>query len=164
MLKILVLGCGHKRFPHAVHLDMNPNVKPDVVWDLLKYPWPFEDNRFKTVICHQILEHIWIQGDEEGFFKLWKEIWRICRNGARIMVEIPYCMHDIAYSDPGHKSFWSMETFGFVSKKVYKHNKDKNTMMTQYDIDFDFDTISKAYMVNEAREKVMLQVELGVRK
>ena len=139
MKKILVLGCGLKRYPHAIHVDINPEVNPNIVWDLNKYPWPFEDNRFKNIIAEHILEHIWVQGDVEGFFKLWKEIWRICKNDAEINVEVPYCMHSLAYSDPGHKSFWGREIFLFVSKKEYERNRKMKSMMTQYNIDFDFD-------------------------
>ena len=32
--------------------------KPDVVWDLNKTPYPFEDNSFDIVIANHILEHL----------------------------------------------------------------------------------------------------------
>lgn len=139
MKKILVLGCGFKRFPRATHLDINPDVKPDVIHDLTKYPWPFEDNQFKSIIAEHILEHIWTQGDVEGYFKLFREIWRICKNGAKVIIKLPYGLHPEAYADIGHRSFWTPSTFKFISKQEYKNAAKIQNAMSQYGIDFDFD-------------------------
>lgn len=138
MKKILVLGAGLRRIPHAIHVDINPKVNPDVVWDLTKFPWPFEDNTFKNVIAEHILEHIWTQGDVEGYFKIFREIWRICRNGAKVVCETPYAFHEIAYADIGHRSVWVPALYKFVSKREYKDAKERGTAMSQYGIDFDF--------------------------
>lgn len=154
MKNTLVLGSGLKRFSEAIRLDINPRVNPDVIWDLNNYPWPFEDNRFKFIIAEHILEHIWTQGDVEGYFKLFREIWRICKNGAEVNIELPYGLHSIAFSDPGHKSFWVSDLFAFVSKKEYERHRKKKSMMTQYDIDFDFDIKSaKLFYVSERKDE-----------
>lgn len=165
MKKILVLGCGLKRFPHSIHLDINSEVNPDVVWDLMKYPRPFEDNRFKSIVANHILEHMWVHGDEKGFFKLFREIWRICQNGAEINIEVPYGLGTFAFCDPGHKSFWVPILFSFLSKKQYKRARETKNMMTQYSIDFDFD-IKNITLVAEKQGQppMFLRVVLGVIK
>jgi len=154
--KILVLGAGLRRFPGAIHLDINSATNPDIVHDLMKYPWPFEDNRFKSIIAEHILEHIWTHGDVEGFFKLFREIWRICQNGARIICEMPYAGHTIAFDDPGHRSFWTPTLFYFVSKKCYQKAKEKNSKMTQYGINFDFDLESATLIAEKQGQTPMI--------
>jgi len=163
--KILVLGCGLKRVPHAIHLDINQEVNPDVLWDLTMYPWPFEDSRFKSVIAEHILEHLWKQGDVEGYFRLFREIWRICKNGARVICEMPYGMNSLAFCDPGHISFWVPGLFQFLSKKVYKKARETKNMMTQYSIDFDFN-INKRILISskEGEPPTILRAELEVVK
>ena len=167
MKKILILGCGMRRLPHSIHVDINPKVNPDVVWDLTKYPWPFEDNRFKTIIAEHILEHIWTQGDVEGYFKLFREIWRVCENGAQVICETPYAMHTLAYADIGHRSFWIPATYNFISKKEYKNNAEMKTKMSQYGIDFDFDIEKVMLLSFKGRENegsAVLKVVLRVIK
>ena len=146
--KTLVIGCGLKRVQGAIHLDINPDVCPNVVHDLNKYPWPFEDNKFKNIIAEHIIEHIWKQGDAKGWFKLWKEVWRVCKNGAKVMIESPYAVHPLAYSDPSHISFLTETMFLFLSKKVYARARKTKNMMTQFDIDFDFD-IEESILVKD---------------
>jgi len=146
-------------------LDINQEVNPDVLWDLTMYPWPFEDNRFKSIIAKHILEHLWTQGDVEGYFRLFREIWRICKNKARVMCEMPYGMHPLAYCDPGHISFWVPTLFSFLSKRAYKKAKETKNMMTQYSIDFDFNIVKlKLISEREGEPPMLLQAELEVVK
>ena len=58
--KVLNIGCGYNQYKHknVVNVDAFDICKPDVVWDLNKTPYPFEDNSFDIVIANHILEHL----------------------------------------------------------------------------------------------------------
>jgi len=78
-MKILDLGCGNKKYEieeaQVVGVDVNPNSVADVIYNLNKFPWPFEDNEFDEVICQDILEHL------ENIPTVMAEIYRVLRGG-----------------------------------------------------------------------------------
>ena len=80
----LILGSAGKSFDDAVTLDIDPVHKPDVVHDLNIVPLPFNDNSFKKIVCHHVVEHL------EGLSKLMAELHRICRPEGIIYIEVPH--------------------------------------------------------------------------
>jgi SAM-dependent methyltransferase len=56
--KVLNLGCGKLKIPNALNLDKNPEVNPDIVYDLEKLPLPFKDKEFDVVFAFDVIEHI----------------------------------------------------------------------------------------------------------
>ena len=80
----LVLGAAGAKHPEAITLDIDPRHSPDVVHDLNKTPWPFRDNRFRSVICHHVLEHL------DSIGGPMEELHRICERGGEIYIEVPY--------------------------------------------------------------------------
>ena len=52
-----------KEWDNLTTLDLNPDHKPDVVWDLNNIPLPFEDSAFDEIHAYNILEHVGRQGD-----------------------------------------------------------------------------------------------------
>ncbi len=58
-MKILKLGCGNKKIPNAVNVDIDKKFRPDVVFDLNK-KWTFaKKNEFDVVIANHIIEHLY---------------------------------------------------------------------------------------------------------
>jgi len=47
---VLDVGCGRYKIPKAIGIDRCKFPEVDVVHDLDKYPWPFEDNAFDREI------------------------------------------------------------------------------------------------------------------
>ena len=92
----LVLGSAGTPTPDAITLDIDPQHKPDVVHDMHKCPWPFQDNQFKEIICHHILEHL------NDLADVMNELHRICRPDGCIYIEVPH--HSSWYANtPDHK-------------------------------------------------------------
>ena len=59
---------GHEQFTHVTRLDINPDHKPDIVWDLRQHPLPFENDSFDEIHAYEVLEHLAMQGDYKFFF------------------------------------------------------------------------------------------------
>ncbi|MCC7500441.1 hypothetical protein IT396_01405 [Candidatus Nomurabacteria bacterium] len=98
---LLNLGCGFKKYPGYINVDSAPECQPDVVWDLEKTPWPWEDSSVDEVKLEHTLEHL---GETTAaYLNIWKELYRICKNGAVIDITVPHWNHENFAHDPTHK-------------------------------------------------------------
>ena len=117
----LNIGCGNDVKKEYVNLDSVKQPGIDVVHDLEKFPWPFKGNTFEEVYASHILEHV------DDLLKTMKEIHRICKNGAKIIIRGPHFSCGVSYRDPTHKRFFSYFTFEhFCSPKEYYARKESN--------------------------------------
>lgn len=87
-------------------------MNPDYTVDLNKGLLPFETNCVDAIIAHHILEHI---GD--NFLLLMKEIYRVCKDGAIIDIEVPHHRHENFFGDPTHVRPITVEMLKKFSKK-----------------------------------------------
>jgi len=81
----LNLGCGLDKKLGCINLDVRRDVNPDVVWDLERYPLPFQSNQFDEIIAKDVIEHITFRKTEA----LLKELYRILKHGGRIYIQVP---------------------------------------------------------------------------
>ncbi len=105
--KTLHLGCGPNKQPNSLGLDSNKNVKPDIIHNLDKFPYPFGNNQFNTIIAENIVEHI------ENIPRFMEEIHRICTNGAKILITTGHFSGIDTFTDPTHKHFFTSRTFDY---------------------------------------------------
>ena len=96
----LNLGCGYNKYEGYVNVDSAPECKPDTVWDLEKTPWPWKDSSVDEIKLEHVLEHL--GQTTERYLAIWKEMWRVCRNGALIDIKVPHWNHENFYHDPTH--------------------------------------------------------------
>jgi ADP-heptose:LPS heptosyltransferase len=99
MLK-LNMGSGRDYRHGWINVDKYPNSKPDIVWDLEDFPWPFSESSVDYVLFNHSLEHI--AGTSELFIGLVKELYRVCKDGATVEINVPSPDHDDYYGDPTH--------------------------------------------------------------
>jgi len=96
----LNLGCGQNKQAGYVNADREPAVQPDVVMDLEKFPWPFEDDSVDEVLAFHVLEHV--GATPELFIRIMQELYRVCRKGATVRIAVPHPRHDNFFDDPTH--------------------------------------------------------------
>ena len=139
MRKELLVGCGRawdkrvwqgdrKEWEGRVTLDINADHKPDVVWDLMQFPYPFDDNTFDEVHAYEVLEHTGAQGDYKFFFKQWSEFWRIMKQDGLFFGTVPQVGTVWALGDPSHTRVVQAENFVFLDQQIYKDGVGKTAM------------------------------------
>ena len=104
---VLEIGCGRKKTPGAVTVDINPRLQPDVVWDLNQIPYPFQESSFDEILCSHVLEHL------ENLVRVMEELHRLGRPGSIIRIHAPYFTSVNAYHDPTHRHFFTSRTFDY---------------------------------------------------
>lgn len=128
MRKELLLGCGsrtkkdlfienRKEFECLTRLDINPDHKPDVVWDLKDHPLPFSDNEFDEIHCYEVLEHLAYQGDFKFFFAEFSEYARILKPNGLFFASVPRGMW--IWGDPSHRRTIQEESLIFLNQDEY---------------------------------------------
>lgn len=115
----LNIGCGTDIKEGFVNLDKDKFPGVDVIQDLDKFPYDLKDNTFSEVHCHQVLEHV------DDVFKTMNEIWRVCKNGAVVYIDVPHFSGLNAVTDPSHKHFFSSRSFNFFEKGKLGNYFDK---------------------------------------
>jgi predicted SAM-dependent methyltransferase len=95
----LNLGCGYRKLNGFINVDSDPECLPDKCFDLTSANWPIKDNSIELVMAQHILEHL--EGTQP-YLTFWKELYRVCKNGATIQIEVPYWKHENFFHDPTH--------------------------------------------------------------
>ena len=54
----LNLGSGNEIKDGFINVDFKQNKGVDIVHDLNKHPWPFENDTFKEVFAENVIEHL----------------------------------------------------------------------------------------------------------
>ncbi len=104
-MKILDVGCGTNKFEGAVGLDNNPRTGADVIHDLGKVPYPFEDNEFELVVSRHAIEHV---PDVMAFIE---ELYRITKHGGKINLVTPHYTNPDWATDPTHRNHFNSYSF-----------------------------------------------------
>ena len=74
--------------------------EPNILHDLEKFPYPFEDDSIDEIILSHVLEHL---GQHPDIFNsIIKELYRVCKNRAIININVPHPRHDDFLGDPTH--------------------------------------------------------------
>lgn len=121
-LKILDLGCGTRKRPGAIGLDINPATGADVIHNLEVLPYPFVDDRFEEIYVDNVLEHL---TDVIGAME---ELHRISKPQALVKIIVPYFRSRWAFIDPTHCHFFTTGSFSYFDpnslvSKIYPYSK-----------------------------------------
>jgi len=126
----LNLGCGNDIRKDCINLDKHYLSGVDVTHDLDKLPLPFSDGQFDEILAKDVLEHV-------DYIPLLKDLLRIMKPGAKLTVFVPHWTSTNMYTDPQHKHFFAIRTFGFFCKESpYLKSVDRS-----YYTDFHFSSL-----------------------
>jgi SAM-dependent methyltransferase len=106
--KTLHIGAGRKKIVGAITLDINPRHKPDVVWDLNDFPYPFAGSEFDIVVCEHVIEHL------REVISVMEELHRVTRPGGRVIVRVPHFSSLNFNTDPTHIHAFSSRSFDYL--------------------------------------------------
>lgn len=74
-------------------------------------PWPWAEDSIDAIWCSHFVEHI---PDLVGFMA---EMYRVCRDGAEVVIHHPYQFHVRAWQDPTHVRALNEISFFYYDKK-----------------------------------------------
>ena len=112
---VLDLGCGRKKWPGSLGVDISSDTDADVVHDLDEFPYPLDDGAFDQVLMQDVLEHV------REPIRVMDELHRVCRPGARIHIRTPHFSSMLAYSDPTHRHYFSAEAIRTLAEPRFAH-------------------------------------------
>ena len=99
----------------------------NIVHDLSKYPWPFDDNTFDYIEAVDILEHIL---DAVSFIN---EMIRIGKQGCKFKIQVPNAKYpEAVWTDPEHIRGFTSRSFDYWHPgtnlfKRYGESKNQRT-------------------------------------
>lgn len=115
---MLDVGCGSAKTPGAVGLDISPDTHADIVHDLDAFPYPIEDDSFDQILLQDVIEHV------AEPVRLFEELHRVARSGARIQMRTPHFSSVLAYGDPTHRHYFSTIAIRSLAEPRFAHYTD----------------------------------------
>jgi SAM-dependent methyltransferase len=112
-MKVLDLGCGKKKYPGSIGVDINPDSDADIIYDLNYFPYPFRSNTFDLIICDNVLEHL------DNPLLVMEEIHRILKSGGVLKIIVPHFSSDDSYSDITHRHYFSFRSFDIFAQNTH---------------------------------------------
>ncbi len=127
----LNLGCGRTPMPDFINVDCEPSQYTDFIWNLNNMPYPWKTSSISVVALHHILEHL------DNPKAVMEEIWRICKDRARVSIKIPWYKRKSVLWNPEHKYDFAPEWFmawdeNRTHKRVYAAFKDGSEARFEY--------------------------------
>ena len=148
-MKCLMLGCGFAPPARLIvppgppltepiewtRLDINPECKPDAVFDLEITNGgghlPFPPMSFHEIHAYQTMEHFGRQGDFIGLFATMRAFWRVLKPGGLFVGSTPALHSMWLWGDPGHTRVICQGTFVFLTRELYENGLG-STSATDY--------------------------------
>lgn len=114
-LRVYNLGCGKQHYPGVIGVDWDEAKTIDIKHNLDVCPWPIPDNSADVILAFHFIEHT------SNLLDIFKEMWRISKNGSRIIIEVPHFRSSSAYKDPTHKNFFTCKTINYFCKNNHTY-------------------------------------------
>ena len=143
MPRKLNLGCGFDRRDGFLNVDSFDQCDPDLIVDIEKAPWPFDDDAFDFVLIRHVLEHV--GATFVTLSVVLKELYRVTADGAEIEIRVPHFRHDSFWTDPTHVRAYTLNTFEMLSRRKNEEwiRDGANVTMLARMLDVDFELIDQ---------------------
>ena len=134
----LNLGCGNKKIDGFINIDQAKMCNPDLCLNLEDTPYPFDTSTVQYIRMDSVLEHLPVSPPD--FFRILRELHRICINGAILDVFCPHPFHRWQIVDFTHQKSISLEGLQMLDKeychKLIQNGDAKTPLALIYDVDF----------------------------
>jgi SAM-dependent methyltransferase len=127
----LDIGCGARKKAGFIGVDSQLLPGVDIIHDI-EQPMPIGDGVVDEIYSNFAFEHV------SNFPALMKEIYRICRPGAKIVFRVPWYQSYTQFKDPTHKSFILPETIAYFGA-------DTSWYGSNYNLDSNFQLIRSTH-------------------
>jgi SAM-dependent methyltransferase len=104
---VVDLGCGFRKKPGAIGLDIARLPQVDILADVTR-TLPFRDSSVDEVVASHLIEHV------DNVMDLMAEIWRICKPDALVYFRFPHASTPfVVWVDPTHRRGVLLATFDY---------------------------------------------------
>jgi SAM-dependent methyltransferase len=100
------MGPGREK-AFGIKVDNLLSVRPDLLVDLNRAPYPFRNDSFDGVYAFSVVEHL------DNFFGVLGELHRIVKPGGIVAILTPHFSNDGSFIDPSHKLHLSARSFDY---------------------------------------------------
>ncbi|MBI5446213.1 MAG: methyltransferase domain-containing protein [Deltaproteobacteria bacterium] len=114
-MRILDVGCGRKKVPGSIGLDLCVVVAPDVVCDLNRTPYPFASSTFDKIVLNKVIEHL------PDVVLVMNELHRIGKPGCDVLIKTPHFSSLYSWQDPTHRHHLAYDSFDYFTEAT-KHS------------------------------------------
>ena len=141
------LGCGKDIRKGWINVDKVKLEGIDVVHDLNKFPYPFDDSYADYILLKHVLEHL------DDVVAVMNECHRILKPSGKLEIIVPYYKHKNAFTDPTHKHFFTDESMEFFIEngkhaEWYSDNKFKLISMEKKATGIPFGVLRNRFGIN----------------
>ena len=129
----LNLGAGTDRMRGFTSVDIDPSTKPDVIWDLREFPYPWDTNSIDEILLENTIEHISYRLHDEIF----KELYRILKRWGILVVVCPdiislFMQYIYNHSDPDSHNKFVHFLFGGHEHEHDYHNAGYTELLIRH--------------------------------
>ncbi len=113
---VLDIGCGRrKQEPGAIGLDREAGSRADIICELRHFPWPLPDNCADRIYLSHVLEH------QPDILRAMREVHRIAKRDAEIIVVTPHYSSPDSYADPTHLHHLGFHSFDYFVRDAFEN-------------------------------------------
>lgn len=110
--KRLNLGCGKTHLPGFVNIDINKDLKPDVVHNFVSDPLPYENQSVDEIVISHVIEHI----PKNLHASVLRECFRVLKHKTGSLVlaypEFRQCAQNYIDNLNGMRDYWEATIYG----------------------------------------------------
>jgi SAM-dependent methyltransferase len=100
--RVLDVGCGRKKFPGSIGIDISRDTQADVICDWSR-GMPFRESSFESIRLIHVIEEV------DDIFRVLADVHRVARPGARVIIVTPHYTDHASYCSPAHR--WHLSSF-----------------------------------------------------
>jgi SAM-dependent methyltransferase len=105
----LNLGCGRRRRPDCLNVDVRAEVEPDMAFDLNCRPYPLPRGHFQHIYANDVVEHL---ADVKDFVE---EVHELLAPGGILEITTPHFSSGNSFADPTHRHHLGYFSFDYFT-------------------------------------------------